>query len=135
MTTWIQNFDPFKNIVLSALVAVVPILFLGWALLIQKMKGHFAALFTLILTVLLAIFVNAMPAPLALMTGFHGILFGLFPICWIIIPAVFLFNVTVKSGQFEVIKSFMASIIHTMVFFSTFSPTLTKVASSGEGAA
>lgn len=110
MTTWIQNFDPFNNIILSALVAAIPVFFLGWALLIKKMKGHFAALYTLTIAALLAVFVFAMPLPLVLMSGFHGILFGLFPICWIIISAVFLYNVTVKSGQFEVIKNFMASI-------------------------
>lgn len=110
MTTWVQNFNPFNNLALSSFFAVIPVLFLGWALLIKKMKGHFAALFALLLSLILAIFVFGMPAPLALMTSGHGILFGLFPICWVIIPAVFLFNVTVKSGQFEVIKSFMSSI-------------------------
>lgn len=51
-----------------------------------------------------------MPLQLSALSALHGALYGLFPICWIIISAVFLFNLTVKSGQFEIIKSFMASI-------------------------
>jgi lactate permease len=51
-----------------------------------------------------------MPVKLALLSTANGALYGLFPICWIVITAVFLFNITVKSGQFEVIKHFMASI-------------------------
>ena len=55
-------------------------------------------------------FVYGMPLKLAALSGLHGALYGLFPICWIIIGAVFLFNVTVESGQFDIIKNFMASV-------------------------
>src|SRR5665811_121454 len=51
-----------------------------------------------------------MPLKLAALSIVHGALYGLFPICWVIIGAVFLYNVAVKSGQFEIIKNFMASI-------------------------
>ena len=51
-----------------------------------------------------------MPVKLALLSTAHGAMYGLFPICWIVIAAVFLYNITVKSGQFEIIKHFMASI-------------------------
>lgn len=107
---WTQVIDPFKNIFLSALVAVVPIMFIFWALIIKKMKGYQASLLTTAIAILIAVAVYRMPVKLALLSAAHGALYGLFPICWIIISAVFLFNVTVKSGQFEVIKHFMASI-------------------------
>lgn len=107
---WIQNINPFKNIALSALVAALPILFIFWALIIKKMKGYKAGLLTTFLTLLLAILIYQMPVKLAFLSVLHGGLYGLFPICWIIINAVFLFNVTVKSGQFEIVKNFMASI-------------------------
>ena len=107
---WTQVIDPFNNIGLSALIAVVPILFIFWALIIKKMKGYKASLIATLLAILIAIFVYGMPVKLALLSTANGALYGLFPICWIVITAVFLFNITVKSGQFEIIKHFMASI-------------------------
>src|SRR6476619_6510739 len=107
---WTQVINPFNNIVLSALMAVVPILFIFWALIIKKMKGYTASLIAIMSAILIAIFVYGMPVKLALLSTANGALYGLFPICWIVITAVFLFNITVKSGQFEIIKHFMASI-------------------------
>jgi len=106
---WTQLIDPLHNLTLSALVAAIPVFFIFWAL-IKKMKGYLASLLTVILAIALAILVYGMPTKLALLSALHGALYGLFPICWIIIGAVFLFNLTVKSGQFEIIKNFMASI-------------------------
>jgi len=107
---WTQVIDPFNNIALSALVAVVPILVIFWALIIKKMKGYKASLLATAIAILIAIFVYGMPVNLALLSTANGALYGLFPICWIVITAVFLFNITVESGKFEVIKHFMASI-------------------------
>src|SRR6187399_1444303 len=106
---WIQRIDPFGNIALSALVAAIPVLFI-FLLLIRKVKGYIASLLTVALAVVIAMAVYGMPLNLALSSALNGALYGLFPICWIIISAVFLFNVTVESGQFEIIKNFMASI-------------------------
>ncbi len=107
---WTQIIDPLSNIALSALVAAIPIMFIFWALIIKKLKGYKASLLTAIVAVLVAMLLYGMPAKLALLSTFNGMLYGLFPICWIIIGAVFLYNITVKSGQFEIIKNFMASI-------------------------
>jgi len=109
MMNWIQATDPLHNIGLSALVAAIPVVFIFWSL-IRKMKGYIASLLTVILAIVLAVAVYGMPLKLAALSALHGALYGLFPICWIIIGAVFLFNITVKSGQFEIIKNFMASI-------------------------
>ena len=108
--SWTQRIDPFSNLGLSALVAAVPVFFIFWALIIKKMKGYLASLLTTLVAILLAIFVNGMPIKLAISSTVNGALYGLFPICWVIIGVVFLYNVTVKSGQFEIIKNFMASI-------------------------
>jgi lactate permease len=110
MMNWKQVIDPFNNIALSALVAVVPILFIFWALIIKKMKGYKASSIAVGIAILIAIFVYGMPVNLALLSTANGALYGLLSICWIVITAVFLFNITVKSGQFEIIKHFMASI-------------------------
>jgi len=106
---WIQTIDPLKNIPLSALVAAIPVIFIFWAL-IKKMKGYITSLLALAIAIFIALLIYGMPLKLAMLSTLHGSLYGLFPISWIIISAVFLFNATVKSGQFEVIKSFMASI-------------------------
>ena len=107
---WTQVVDPFNNIVISALIAAIPITFIFWALIIRKMKGYLASLFTVLIAVVLAIIIYGMPVKLALASTLHGALYGLLPICWVIIGAMFLYNVTVRSGQFEIIKNFMASI-------------------------
>ena len=110
MINWTQIINPLNNIALSALVAAIPILFIFWALTIKKMKGYGASFLTMVIAIAIALFVYGMPAKLVLLSTFHGALYGVFPICWIILNAVFLYNITVKSGQFDIIKNFMASI-------------------------
>ena len=107
---WKQVNDPLNNIGLSALLAMLPILFVFWALIIKKMKGYQASLIATSLAIIIAITAYDMPLKLALLSTLNGALYGFFPICWIVITAVFLFNLTVKSGQFEIIKNYMASI-------------------------
>ncbi|TDH21675.1 L-lactate permease [Segetibacter sp. 3557_3] len=107
---WQQVIDPFGNIGLSACVAVLPVLFIFYALIIRKMKGYQAALIALLISLLVAIVAYGMPVSLALRSAMHGGLYGLFPVCWIVITAVYLFNIAVQSGQLEIIKGFMASV-------------------------
>lgn len=107
---WTQVTDPFHHLLLSALVAAIPVFFIFWALIIKKMKGWQASLLTMVIALVIALSVYRMPADLALLSAFHGALYGFFPICWIIIPALFLFNITVRSGQFEVIRNCMAAL-------------------------
>ncbi len=107
---WTQVINPFNNIALSAMVALTPILFIFWALVVKKMQGYKASLIATGIAIVIAITVYGMPVKLALLSTSNGALYGLFPICWIVITALFLFNITVESGQFEIIKHFMASI-------------------------
>ncbi|MGN6268085.1 MAG: L-lactate permease [Ginsengibacter sp.] len=107
---WSQVTNPFNNLALSVLVALIPILFIFWALIIKKMEGYKAILLATLLAVLIAVSIYGMPVKLSLLSVAAGALYGLFPICWIIIAALFLFNITIKSGQFEIIKHFMASV-------------------------
>ncbi|HOE66135.1 MAG TPA: lactate permease LctP family transporter [Candidatus Hydrogenedentes bacterium] len=101
---WKQYVDPFDNIALSAALAAAPILFLFWALAIRRMKGHVAGPLTLALAFVLAVAVYRMPLSLALIAAGHGAGFALFPVGWIILPAVFLHAVTQRTGQFEALK-------------------------------
>lgn len=107
---WTQINNPFCHISVSILIAILPVLFIFWALLINKMKGYKASLIATGIALIIAIAIYRMPVKLAILSTFSGVLYGLFPICWLIIAALFLFNITVKSGQFEVLKHFMASI-------------------------
>lgn len=108
--TWQMNVDPLGNIGWSALVAALPIAFLFWALAIKRMKGHFAALGGTGIALLIAVSVYKMPVDLAALSTLYGGAFGLFPVCWIVITALFIYNMSVKTGQFEVIKNSLASI-------------------------
>ena len=107
---WPQSTNPFNNLALSLVVALVPILFIFWALIIKKMEGYKAILSATLIAVLIAIFIYGMPVKLSILSVASGALYGIFPISWMIIAALFLFNITVKSGQFEIIKHFMASV-------------------------
>ncbi|WP_018131197.1 L-lactate permease [Effusibacillus pohliae] len=104
MTTWTQVTNPLNNLWLSAFVAALPIFFLGWALAIKKMKGYLAALLTILLATLIAIFVYGMPTGIALTTDLLGAFKGLAPIGYVVLTGVFLYNLTVEAGQFEIIK-------------------------------
>lgn len=106
---WSQVVYPFESLAVSALVAAVPVFFIFTALM-RKMKGYLASLLTLSIALIIVFTVYRMPVPLALFSALQGALYGLFPICWIIVAPVFLFNLTVRSGQFAIISDVMASI-------------------------
>lgn len=110
MQTWQQLYDPLGSLGLSALAAVIPIVFFFLALAVFRLKGHIAGSITLGLSILVAIFAFKMPADMALAAAGYGFAYGLWPIAWIIVAAVFLYKLTVKSGQFEVIRSSVLSI-------------------------
>ena len=110
METWLQVYDPAGNLWLSSLVAAIPIIFFFIALAVLRMKGHVAGTITVGLAVAVAILFYQMPVLSVLMAVVQGFLYGLWPIAWIIITAVFLYKITVKTGQFEIIRSSVVAI-------------------------
>ena len=111
MPTWTQDYYPVGgSLWLSAAVAAIPIVFFFIALAVLRMKGHVAALITVALAVLVAVIAYGMPVSMALAATGYGFLFGLWPISWIIVAAVFLYKLTVKTGQFEIIRSSVLTI-------------------------
>lgn len=111
MPTWTQIYAPLGgSLWLSAFVAAIPIIFFFVALAVLRMKGHIAALITVALAILVAVVVYQMPVSMALAATGYGFLYGLWPISWIIVAAVFLYKLTVKTGQFEIIRSSVLSI-------------------------
>lgn len=109
--TFTQNFTAVgDNLALSAIVALIPIIYFFWALAIKRMKGHIAGLTTLLVALVVAVVAYGMPTGMALMSASQGAVYGILPIGWIIITSVFLYKLTVKTGQFDVIRSSVVSI-------------------------
>lgn len=109
--TFTQDFTAVgDNLALSAIVAVIPILYFFWALAIKRMKGHMAGITTLLLALLLSVTAFNMPIGMSIMSASQGIVYGLLPIGWIIVTSVLLYKLTVKSGQFSIIRNFILSI-------------------------
>ncbi len=99
MGAWNQVYDPLGNIWLSSLFAAVPIIFFFVALTFLKLKGYVAGTITVALALIVAIFLYGMPTQMALASGVFGFFYGLWPIAWIIIAAVFLYKVSVETDS------------------------------------
>lgn len=108
--TWTQVYDPMGNMALSALVAAIPMIVIFFLLAVKRSPGHIAGLAAVGSAILVAIFAYKMPVDLALNATAFGAAYGVFPIAWIVITAIFLYNMTVETGQFEIIKNSVASI-------------------------
>ncbi|MGE8447881.1 MAG: L-lactate permease [Comamonas sp.] len=109
-TIWQQNYDPAGNIWVSALVALIPILFFFLALTKLRLKGYQAGTVTVVLALAVASLFYRMPVSTALASAVYGFFYGLWPIAWIIVAAVFLYKISVKTGQFDVIRSSILSV-------------------------
>lgn len=107
---WQQIYDPMGNIWISSAIALIPIVFFFLALAVFRMKGSVAGTFTVVLALLVSLFAYQMPATMAFASMIYGFLYGLWPIAWIIIGAVFLYKISVKTGQFDIIRSSILSI-------------------------
>ncbi|GAB0173490.1 MAG: lactate permease LctP family transporter [Helicobacter trogontum] len=104
-TQWTQNYMPVAdNIWLSGLVALLPILLFLACLVWFKLKGWLAASLTVGFSAIIALVVYGMPFNMVAMSFIQGFLVGLWPIAWIIIAAIFLYKIAVKTGYFEILK-------------------------------
>lgn len=110
MPAWPQNYDPLGNIWLSSLIAFVPIAFFFLALTVLRLKGYVASTITVALALAVAVLFYGMPMGQAVASGAYGFLYGLWPIAWIIIGAVFLYKISVRTGQFEIVRASILSI-------------------------
>src|SRR5947209_1031962 len=109
--TWTQVYSPVSGSLLgSALVVAIPVVVLLGLLAFLHVRAHWAALLGLATSLAIAIFVCGMPAKLALAAAADGAAFGLLPIGWIIVGAIFVYDVTVRSGDFEVLKHTIAGL-------------------------
>ncbi|RME94819.1 MAG: L-lactate permease [Verrucomicrobia bacterium] len=108
--TWTQNYAPVLNLGVSALLAALPVVVLLGLLAFWHVRAHRAAMAGLAVALGLATIVYGMPVRMALTASAFGALFGLFPIGWIILNAIFIYDLSVQSGQFEVLQRQIAGI-------------------------
>ena len=107
---WPQNYTPLGGLLISALVASIPVVVLLALLGVWHVRAHFAALIGLLAAAAVAIFVFNMPVPLAAASAGYGAIFGLFPIGWIVLNAIFIYQLSVDTGGFETLKTQIAGL-------------------------
>jgi lactate permease len=103
--SWIQVYDPFGSPWLSTAAAALPIVLLLVALGVLEWRAHLAALLGLGSALLVSVLVFGMPPGIATATALYGAAYGFLPIGWIVLNAVFLYRLTVATGQFEILKN------------------------------
>ena len=107
---WDQVYDPTGRWWLSTAVAAIPVVLLLGAMAVFRIAAHIAAALGLLAALVAAIAVFHMPVRMALTTTAYGAGYGIFPICWIILPVIFLYQLTVKTGRFEALEKTLTPI-------------------------
>ncbi len=107
---WLQNPDPLGNPVLSTAAAALPVCTLFYFLAVRRTPAWRAAVYAFIAAVGIALVVFRMPAAMAAGAVADGIVYGLLRVVWVVIASVFLYEVSVETGQFETLKQSIAGI-------------------------
>jgi lactate permease len=107
---WSQVYNPLQNILLSALVAALPIIVLLGAIGIFRFKAHFAALLGLAASLAIAVFEFGMPVQMSVMSALYGAAYGLLPIGWIILNVIFLYQLALQKGHFKILQNSIAGV-------------------------
>jgi len=104
---WNQNYYPGTlggSVALSTIAAAIPVVTLLVLIASGKVKAHIAAIIAVIVTNLIAIFIFTMPAGMSIRASLLGVVAGFFPIGWIVLNVIFLYQLTVTTGTFELLK-------------------------------
>jgi lactate permease len=101
---WPQSYDPARHWLLSTAWAGLPLLVLLVAMAGLRVKGHLAALAGMATALAIALAVFHMPARLAFLATGLGAAYGLFPICWIVFPVLFLYQLSARAGRFALLQ-------------------------------
>jgi lactate permease len=107
---WNQVYNPFGNAALSTIAAAIPVITLLVLIASGKVKAHIAAITALIVANLIAIFVFTMPANMSIRASLLGVVVGFFPIGWIVLNVIFMYQLTLASGRFETLQRAIGSV-------------------------
>jgi lactate permease len=107
---WSQVYNPLQNILISALVAAIPIIVLLGTLGFFRLRAHIAALLGLAASLSIAMLEFGMPMHLSVMSALYGAAYGILPIGWIILNVIFLYQLTLEKGHFKTLQNSIASV-------------------------
>lgn len=107
---WLQNYDPLNNAWLSTILAALPIIILLGSIAIFQMRIHLAAVLGLLVAAAVALFAFNMPGTAVAASTVYGGAYGLFPIGWIVLNLIFLYQLTVDKGLFTIIRRHLSNI-------------------------
>src|SRR5437870_2000747 len=102
---WSQNYNPLGNALLSTMAAALPVVVLLGSIAILRIRIHVCAVLGLMVALAVAVLAYGMPIAAATASMLYGAAFGLFPIGWIILNLIFLYQLTVAKGQFTILRS------------------------------
>src|SRR6478736_945115 len=101
---WLQNYNPLHNQFFSTLAAAFPVILLLGSIAILRMRIHYAAILGVVVALAIALGIYGMPVKAAVASTLYGAAYGLFPIGWIVLNLIFLYQLTVNRGLFEVLR-------------------------------
>jgi lactate permease len=104
ITPWLQGYDPLGSWFFSAVLAGLPLIVLLIAMAGLRIKGHIAALAGLGTAFVVAVLAYHMPFRQATLATGYGAAYGLFPICWIVFPVLFMYQLVTTTGRFELLQ-------------------------------
>src|ERR1700693_3550293 len=107
---WNQIYNPLNNAALSTIAAAIPVVTLLVLIASGKVKAHIAAIVAVILTNLIAVFIFTMPVGMSIRATLLGVVAGFFPIGWIVLNVIFLYQITVATGKFELLNRAVAGV-------------------------
>jgi lactate permease len=101
---WDQVYNPLNNAALSTIAAAIPVITLLVLIASGRVKAHIAAIVAVVVTNLITIVIFSMPADMSIRASLLGVVAGFFPIGWIVLNVIFLYQITVATGRFELLK-------------------------------
>ncbi|HUB84147.1 MAG TPA: L-lactate permease, partial [Rhizomicrobium sp.] len=107
---WHQNFDPLGNPVLSTIAAAIPVCTLFYFLAMRRTAAWLAAVYSFAVGIMVALAIFHMPIRMAAGAVADGLVYGWLRIAWILVAAVFVYDVSVETKQFDIIKQSIGGI-------------------------